>query len=439
MDKNTTPVKFDMARLPMRQSWYLRPLTWLFSFPDVWRYHLKINRHDVQDLKPPYLLLCTHMSFIDFKVTTAAIFPHRANYVVAIDGFIGREWLLRHVGGICKRKFTNDITLIKQIRQVIKNGDILALYPEARYSLIGTTAVLPDSLGKLVRFLKVPVAVLNMHGNYLHSPCWNLSKRKVPLAADFTRILTGEDVSRLSVDDINQRIRQAFVYDEYRWQTANKIKIHHPANASGLHRVLYQCPACLTEFKMDSGGNRIWCGHCGKRWNLQPTGELEASSGNTEFSYAPDWFEFQRAQVRQQVEQGTYSISDDVDVDSLPNARGYINIGLGRLTHDNRGFMLDVPGSAGAEPLHLVKTPVSMYSCHIEYQYDQRGDCIDLSTLDDTYYIYPLHLKNCVTKIALATEELYRFQLGNTPRTDPLFVPVPIPPEAALSNQSEEN
>ena len=57
-------------------------------------------------LKPPYLLLCTHHAFIDFKVQTRAIFPHPATYVVALDGFIGKEWLLRNVGGIGKRKFT---------------------------------------------------------------------------------------------------------------------------------------------------------------------------------------------------------------------------------------------------------------------------------------------------------------------------------------------
>ncbi len=85
----------------------------------------------MKGVKPPYLLLCTHMAFMDFKVTTAAIFPHRANYVVAIDGFIGREMLLRMAGGICKRKFTNDIQLIRQIRHVIvKHKDILALYPK---------------------------------------------------------------------------------------------------------------------------------------------------------------------------------------------------------------------------------------------------------------------------------------------------------------------
>jgi len=62
----------------------------------------------------------------------------------------------------------------KNIRKTIDRGDILVLYPEARYSQAGTTAVLPDSLGKLVRFAGAPVAVLNMHGNYLNAPCWNL-------------------------------------------------------------------------------------------------------------------------------------------------------------------------------------------------------------------------------------------------------------------------
>ena len=49
----------------------------------------------------------------------------------------------------------------------------------------------------------------------------------------------------------------------------------------------------------------------------------------------------------------------------------------------------------------------SMYSCHIEYDYFGKGDCIDLSTLEDTYYIYPQGDDFSVTKIALATEELY--------------------------------
>ncbi len=417
-------VRFDMKKQPIRQRWFLRPITWLISYPNVWMRRLKIKRSGVEDLKPPYLLLCTHHAFIDFMVTTAAIFPHRANYVVAIDGFIGREWLLRNVGGICKRKFTHDLTLVRHMKRVIDNGDILALYPEARYSQIGTTAVLPDSLGKVARFLGVPVAMLNMHGNYLSSPCWNLSKRKLHLAADFTKILTAEEAKNLPVDEINRRIREAFAYDEYRWQKENMIRIGHRENARGLHKVLYQCPACLTEHQMNSAGLRLWCEHCGKGWNLSDLGELSAENGKTEYPHLPDWYEFQRAEVRKQIEEGSYEFSDTVDIDSLPNARGYINLGNGSLTHNLDGFMLEADQPVATLPLH--KTPGSMYSCHIEYDYDSRGDCIVLSTLDDTYYIYPKNIKNCVTKVALATEELFFWNQSQNPtsgsaRSDDLY------------------
>lgn len=407
MKTNSLEIKFDMNKPPLRQRWFLRPLTWFGSFPAVWARHLRINKQGMQGLKPPYLLLCTHMAFMDFKVTTAAIFPHRANYVVAIDGFIGREWLLRNVGAICKRKFINDVTIVRQIKRVIDNGDILALYPEARYSQIGTTAVLPDSLGKLVRLVGVPVVMLNMHGNYLNSPCWNLEQRKIPLAADMTRILTADETKTLPVEEINRRIRDAFAYDEYAWQKENRIRITCKNNARGLHKVLYQCPNCLTEHEMDSAGTRIWCKHCQKSWTLSQYGELAADEGPTEYSHVPDWYEFQRQEVRRQIEAGSYGIRDAVDVDALPNARGYIHLGRGQLSHDLDGFHLE--GDFPSGPLRLHKTPASMYSCHIEYDYDQRGDCAVLSTVNDTYYIYPLTLRCCVTKIALATEELHQY------------------------------
>ena len=186
--------RFDMEEKPRKEKFYLTPIAYLLSFPSVWSRHLKVNKVGIKGLKPPYILLCTHHAFIDFKVTTAAIFPHRANYIVAIDGFIKREKLLRNVGAICKRKFTNDTILFKQIKYGLEElKQIVAIYPEARYSLIGTNAILPESLGKMVKVLKKPVVVLNMHGNYLTQPVWNLTMRKVPLEADMTLIITVEE------------------------------------------------------------------------------------------------------------------------------------------------------------------------------------------------------------------------------------------------------
>ena len=411
MEKADKFQRFDMAKKPQRQKNYLRPVTWLLSFPSVWKHRLKINKVGMKGLKPPYVLLSNHTSFMDFKVMTAAIFPHRANYVVAIDGFIGREALLRKVGCICKRKFTNDIGLIRHINQVVNiNKDIIVLHPEARYSLAGTTAILPESLAKLVKFLNVPVVVLNMNGNYLNSPCWNLIERGNRLQARITQIITKDQIKTLTNKQINDRINNALIYDEYAWQKENNVIIKYKNNAKGLHKVLYQCPGCMTEYQMDSDKNRIWCRQCGKEWIMSELGELKAVSGITEFSHIPDWYEFERGQVRKQIEEKIYEFSDDVIVDSLPNAKGYIRLGHAKLSHNMGGFHLE--GNFGGKSFSLGKEPLSMYSCHIEYDYLGGSDCIDLSTLEDTYYIYPQNKLSAVTKISLATEELFKFYCG---------------------------
>jgi len=400
--------RFDMLKKPIRQRHFLRPITWLLSYPAVWAHRVKIIKAGTQGLTPPYLLLCNHNSFIDFKVTTVAIFPHRANYLVAIDGFIGREWLLRNVGCICKRKFTNDTVMVRHMKKVADNGDVIVLYPEARYSLCGTNAVLPESLGKLVKLLKIPVVTLIMHGHHINSPFWNTKNRKVkPMEAVLTQLITKDEIDKLDFNEINERINTAFKYDDFAWQKDRKIRISYPDRAKGLHKVLYQCPNCHTEYRMMSGGNKLWCESCKKEWEMSEYGELSAVNGKTEFSHIPDWYEWEREQVRKEVESGTYRFESEVTVDFLPNSKGFVNLGKGRLIHDINGFVLE--GEYEGSPYSVSISGKSLYSCHIEYNYlGKYGDCVDLNTLTETYYIYPKCDYFSVTKISLATEEIYK-------------------------------
>lgn len=411
--------RFDMLAYPKKQK--LRPIAWAISFPDVWKHKAKIQKINMEGIQPPYVLLCNHNAFLDFKVTTAAIFPHRANYVVAIDGFTSptkkgfasREWLLRTVGCICKRKFTNDAVLVRQLGRVVRNGDIAVLYPEARYSLCGTNAVLPESLGKLCKLLKVPVVSLIMHGHHINSPVWNLSERGVkPVEAELTCLFTAETLAQASAEDVNSAINAAFTYDDFAWQRARGICVSYPKRAEGLHQVLYQCPHCNTEYQMASEGDALFCQNCHKRWEMDELGSLHAMSGETEFSHIPDWYEWQRANVRREVETGTYAFSAPVRVMSLPNADGYVHIGEGTLTHTMEGFTVRGSGAYGA--FEMIKPVASLYSCHIELNYlGKYGDCIDLNTLEDTWYCYPYDCAFSVVKIALATEELYQHHMRN--------------------------
>ena len=402
--------RFDMNRPPEPTAWYLSPLTYLLSAPDVLLHRTKIKKINAKGLKPPYLLLCNHNAFLDFKVATMATFPYRSNYIVAIDGFIGREKLLRKVGCICKRKFTNDVVLVRLIKRVIQNGDICMIYPEARYSLCGTTAVLPASLGTLCKYMRVPVVTLICHGHHINSPFWNLHQRGVrPTEAELTVQFTAEELQDATVDEINARLVSAFQYDEYAWQKARGIHVTYPKRAEGLEKVLYQCPHCQTEYRMASEGSILFCRTCHKRWRYSELGELKAEQGETEFSHIPDWYEWERENVRREVESGTYDSGElPVTVRSLPNAKGFIMLGEGTMRHSMDGFT--VHGTDGdGDAFEMIKPVPSLYSCHIEYEYlGKFGDCVDLNTLEDTWYIYPHDCSFAVTKMALATEELYQ-------------------------------
>ena len=408
MNDNFT--RFDMKKPPIPCRWYLKPIAWAICFPGILKHRTKITKIGTEDLKPPYLLLGNHNAFFDMSVSAMATFPRFGNYVVAIDGYIGREWLLRSIGCICKRKFTNDTLLVRHLKSVVQKGGIAAIYPEARYSLCGTTAPLPASLGKLCKLLDVPVVTIICHGHHINHPFWNTRhERKVtPTEATMKLLLTREMVRELSVDEINDRIVAEFQYDDFRWQLENQIRVDCTDRAVGLEKILYQCPSCGKEFHMHSEGCELFCEACGKRWNMSEYGELSAQSGDTEFSHIPDWFEWERKQVQTEISEGRYSTGElPVKVESLPNAKGYVSLGTGTLLHDSNGFRVTCTDSSGISR-HMEKSVPSMYSCHIEYEYlFKHGDCVDLNTLDDTWYIYPQCEDFSVTKIAIATEELY--------------------------------
>ena len=394
--------RYNTARYPIRQPIIIVWLIWVLSKIMLIGKKYKVEKINMEGLKPPYMMLSNHMYFIDFELAAMGTLPHRVNNVMSIDGYYRRPWLIELIGGICTRKFTMDLHLIKSIRHVLKKGDILSMYPEARYSPCGTTSYMPESLGKLIKMNKVPVVAVLHRGNHLLTPFWNFRKpRKVPLHTTMTQILTAEQVAKMTVDEINAVVKEALTYDDYRYQKENGILITEPYRAEGIHKILYQCPHCKTESKMDSKGTELFCTECGKR---------SALSGETEFSHVPDWFEWERSEVRKQIENGEYSFSDEVEVYSLPRCWRFINIGKATLTHDSEnGFVLK--GNYRDADYYIQRQPLETNSLHVEYDFPhiKPYDCLDISTPNDSFYCFPTK-ENVVTKLSLATEEIYKIK-----------------------------
>jgi len=407
--------RYKTAKYPIRQPLIIVWLIWLLSKIMLIGKKYKVEKINMEGLKPPYMLLSNHMYFIDFELCAMGTFPHRVNNVVSIDGYYRRPWLMELIGAICTRKYTTDLHLVRSIMKVLRRGDILCMYPEARYSPAGVTSYMPDSLGTLIKRAGVPLVTVVHHGNYLHSPFWNFrQKRKVPLHTTMTQVLTAEQIKSMSASEIMDTLKKALEYNEYRYQLEQGIKIKESYRAEGLHKILYQCPHCMTESKMDSEGVEIFCRECGKRWFLGEDGVLVATEGETEFPHVPDWFAWEREQVRGQIERGEYRFEDEVEVYSMPRTWRFEKLGRARITHTiEDGFVLE--GHYRGEDYRIQRLPIQMNSLHIEYDYCyiKPLDCFDISTEDDSFYCYPLTQQNVVTKLAFATEELYLRQMQN--------------------------
>lgn len=369
----------------------------------------EIEKINVDGLKPPYIVLCNHNQFADFFVTFKALHPYKFNNIATLDGFVGFEKVMTELGCACHRKYTTDISLIRACHKILHEyGDILCMYPEARYSNVGTTAIIPDVVGKLVKKNKVPVVTIINHGHYLNAPFWDFRQyRKVPFRSTMKQILTAEQIENMTVDEINQVIRKEMYYDDHRWQKENNIKITEDFRADGLNKVLYKCPHCLSEGKTVGKGIHLTCEECGKKWELTELGELSALDGETEFSHIPDWYEWERECVRQEILDGTYKYEDTVHIHSLPGVE-FIDLGEGRVTHDlENGFIVE--GHYNGHDYRIQRQSKSLYTLHNEFLYKKLGkaDCFDVSVKDESLYCIPSQ-KDVVTKLMLATEEIYK-------------------------------
>ena len=408
---------YDFSRKPLRPSKFWMWLARNFAIrPRLKGRKVTVVKQNMEGIKPPYLLFVTHASMLDFPAMYTAVAPYDANNVVAIDAIrdVG-DFLMRRLGCICKRKFVKDLHLIRNMRYCAEHYDtIVCVYPEARYSLDGTTGFLPDSLGKMCKLMNVPAVVLRLYGTFVNAPQWNKDEQYLPIRCELECIATAEEVKALPAEELNRRAHEALQRDDYAYQRAEGLELENPRRADGLHNILYQCPHCGKEFMMYSEGTRLWCASCGKGWQMSTLSELTAEEGETEFSHIPDWMKWERENVRREVREGRYRFEADVTVHTLPNAKRFYDQGKGKFIQTCEGTRILCTAYGEEKDLYWAGTELE--SVHIEYDYPYRkdkykknifGDCIDISTHDDSFWLHPIGLRDRLTKVSLATEEIY--------------------------------
>ena len=396
-------------RTPRMPSRLLAGVVRIGSAPTLWKtkFHYTTERMELVG-DEPCLILMNHCSFTDMKLAYGIFYPKPLGIVTSVDamtGILGK--LMRILGCTPTHKYVSDMTLIKDMEYMLKtNKTSVLMYPEAGYSFDGRTTTLPRKLGILMKKLGVPVVTVITQGAFHRDPLYNMLQiRDVKVSAHVKCLATAEELKELSVAELDARLDEAFSFDNFAWQRDNRISIDVPFRADGLHRILYKCPHCGAENRMEGKGIHLTCHECGRQWEMDEFGQLHALEGETEYPHIPDWYAWERECVRKELEEGTYLLDTDVQIGIQVNLDGICMIGTGHLTHDLNGFHLT--GADGQ--LNYTQSPVAAHTLYADYYWYEIGDVIGIGNNEFSYFCFP-GADVSVTKARLATEELYKLQ-----------------------------
>ena len=135
-------------------------------------------------------------------------------------------------------------------------------------------------------------------------------------------------------------------------------------------------------------------------------GQMVAKDGETEFSHIPDWIDWERACVREQLEKGEYRLETDVDIVVAAGFKAVYSVGKGKLVHDENGFVLQSNDGV----VSYTQSPLASYSVNADFYWYERADVISIGDKRRLYYCLLPNDKNVAAKTRYAAEELYKMQ-----------------------------
>ncbi|MCH5157294.1 MAG: hypothetical protein J1G02_05420 [Clostridiales bacterium] len=347
-----------------------------------------ITDGSLKKLKPPFVVVANHASFVDVGGLIMSMYPTCANFVISVTQLVQWPSLIKSMGVLPKKQFTVDTSLIRDIKYVLSCNRPVVIYPEAKLSVVGTPNIIKPAIAKLVKMLKVPLVTVCFNGTYLHKPRWSKTKRKVPVRLDVKVAVASNEVETITAAEIHERIVRNLSYDDYAYQLDNNIEIDVPDLVEGLENILYKCPQCGEEFVMTGHGHELTCSKCGHTVTQNNLGQLVGGK----FDKVTDWYQWQTECVREEISTPDYRFCASFRAEKLVGKK-YVDMGDAEIVHDKDG----ITANFADQSIH--------YKAGAFYTLSFNNDYIYLPTAEAVYRFRRLADVGCTTKLNLAVEQ----------------------------------
>lgn len=273
-----------------------------------------IDNKALQELKEPCLIFCNHGSVFDFIFAGAVILPKKAVFVTTRRTMYKRpfNWVVNKAPHILRDQFSADVKSIMEMRDAIKQGLNVVLYPEGKVSTCGVTNRIPKATGKLVKLFNVPVVTIMSKGNWAAKPSWAKHLRRGRIEINTELILNKDQIKEMSADQIEKFIVTKMQYNENLYQIENNYEFRGPHFAEGLEKVLYKCPDCGAEFEMVTKDNDITCKACGFKAIYNHNGLITSQTKDFNLSRIDLWYDYEKESLKKEIKKDDFLIKGKV-------------------------------------------------------------------------------------------------------------------------------
>ena len=315
--------------------------------------HIKtVNR--VGTPKSPAIVLCNHGSFVDFIYAAALLRKFKPHFIVARLYFYNTilGFLLRKVGSFPKSMFAVDMENAKNCLTVLKNGEILAMMPEARLSTAGRFEDIQESTCSFLKKAGVDVYTVKINGDYLADPKWGKGFRRGSVVeVELDVLYTAEQICALSPEEMKQGVEQRLSYDEFDWLAQRpNIRYRSPRMAEGLENILSVCPVCGGKYTITTQKDKVCCDCCGY---LTSVNDRYGFDEGFRFEHLGQWYDWQKAGLEQEIaRREDYVLTSKVELRLPGSGRGLTRHGgMGVCTLNREG--LTYSGTKDGEEVEL--------------------------------------------------------------------------------------
>ena len=264
----------------------LRPLIGTYT---RWKYGITVEPFREENDRQ-YLVMMNHQTAFDQFFISMAF--HNPVYFIASEDLFSMGWLSRllewAVAPIPIKKQTTDLKATRLCMQVAKEGGNIALAPEGNRCFSGRTGYFNPAIVKMVRMLKLPVAVFRIEGGYGIHPRWSDVVRKGKMRGYVSRVIEPEEYLAMSNEALHELLSREMYVDEAK----DNAEFRHPKLAEYLERAIYVCPHCgLSEF--ESRGDVVMCKKCEMQIRYLPNTRLQGINCALPFPYVAQWYDYQ--------------------------------------------------------------------------------------------------------------------------------------------------